>query len=526
MHNIDIIKNFSYYKKMALNILNDNDSTKLDNWNVTVHKKINKLPLISLMNKKNFRLTNNKKGKLWNKPIFSGFSKNQLSSIPRDVEIILLDKKKDEIFTYNNTKSILKSLSDNNMNFASLNSYENNSHKTFNDNNRITPFVSKILEEKNLNPISTNLSLGKINSKNKSMNEEQIIKTGDNYLKKDTKKELNRVKIKNKFNRVNNDKNNSLSLDLFKSQFYPGPTDYSSERSFDMLNQQNKYRYKSLFKSSSFQGKKNSGTQSPGPGSYIQLKNFDSNNDKQVNINIGTKEKRFKNLFSSASLSPWYYSSSSSNNIIENKNIKGDLDDYKHYVIKEELDDKGKKRLFYIEDKPIQIKKKDIIKKNVIKKKLNKKEENKKINELHFDNLLKKYIIVRNSEKEYEVPGPGQYNIYMGFDKISKDKAIESLQKQHKQENLIPENVLKKFSDNKNNNTNFTFFNGGNTFNKNQLKINNSKSSENIFYEIDNKKASNGTLPFISKQKRIKYQDDILSKHTPGPCYYYNDEPY
>ena len=234
---------------MALNILNDNDSTKLDNWNVTVHKKINKLPLISLMNKKNFRLTNNKKGKLWNKPIFSGFSKNQLSSIPRDVEIILLDKKKDEIFTYNNNKSILKSLSDNNMNFASLNSHENNSHKTFNDNNRITPFVSDILEEKNLNPISTNLSLGKINSKNKSMNEEQIIKTGDNYLKKDTKKELNRVKIKNKFNRVNNDKNNSLSLDLFKSQFYPGPTDYSSERSFDMLNQQNKYRYKSLFKS-------------------------------------------------------------------------------------------------------------------------------------------------------------------------------------------------------------------------------------------------------------------------------------
>ena len=112
-----------------------------------------------------------------------------------------------------------------------------------------------------------------------------------------------------------------------------------------------------------------------------------------------------------------------------------------------------------------------------------------KLNQNKLDNLLKKYILVRNVEKEYEVPGPGQYNIYMGFDKINRDKAIEKLQvpPPPKQEKLIPDEVLKNFEKNKN---------------------------------------INGTFPFISKEKRIKFQDSILSKHTPGPCYYYNDDYY
>ena len=86
---------------------------------------------------------------------------------------------------------------------------------------------------------------------------------------------------------------------------------------------------------------------------------------------------------------------------------------------------------------------------------------------------------------------------------------------------------MKNYSKNKNNESNFTFFYGGNNDNnKNKFWNSNSKSCENIFYGGENNKNSNGTLPFISKEKRIKFQDVILSKHTPGPCYYYNDEPY
>ena len=109
---------------------------------------------------------------------------------------------------------------------------------------------------------------------------------------------------------------------------------------------------------------------------------------------------------------------------------------------------------------------------------------------MKLDKLLKKYIIVRNAEKEYEVPGPGQYNIYMGFDKISKDKAIAKLQIPHKQENLIPEEVLKNYVRNKNNNnSDITFFYEGNdNYKKDKYGFNNSKSCGNIFYGGENRK--------------------------------------
>ena len=85
---------------MLLNVVGtNNESLKMNKGLSTIHQKINKLPLISLINNKNFKLTNKKKGKLLNKPIYSGFNKNTLSSIPRDVEIILLNKNKDEILT-------------------------------------------------------------------------------------------------------------------------------------------------------------------------------------------------------------------------------------------------------------------------------------------------------------------------------------------------------------------------------------------------------------------------------------------
>ena len=156
-----------------------------------------------------------------------------------------------------------------------------------------------------------------------------------------------------------------------------------------MLNMQNKYRYSSLFKTGSNINKKVVKNTSPGPGSYIQIKDLINNDDKHLKIDLARKEKRFKNLFSSASLSPWYYSSTNDdikfNNKVINNNInqynKRDVYDFQKYLLKKEIDDKGIIRKFYIEEIPqskIQETKED--KKDKINDKINKKEnENQKI---------------------------------------------------------------------------------------------------------------------------------------------------
>ena len=481
-----------------------------------------KFPLITLLNNKNFKLTNKNRGKLLNKPVYSGFKKNTLSSIPRDVEIILLDKNKDELFDTSN-KNILCDLETNSYN---NNIYTKNKHKTLNENTGITSYISNLIKEKKSgSAITNNTKLISNTKRNKS-------KKVDDKISKD--KKIYNKKIDTIKNNIAKDKKN-FNLELYQSQFLPGPSDYSTEKSFDMLKQQNKYRYSSLFKIGSNKSNKVIKNTSPGPGSYIQLKNLSENDDKHLGIDLGRKEKRFKNLFSSASLSPWYYASLNDNKKINNKLInnrvnsfnKKDAYDFKKYILKKEVNDQGIVQRCFIEEIPPNKNQEVKQDKNIEKlKKINNENENQKINEYKFDNLLKKYIQVRDAEKEYEVPGPGKYNIYVGFDKILKDKEIERLQYSHKPENLIPEEVLKKYAENKNNpNLTFVFRNDSNNKVLPRQYINKSKSCENIHKGKENKKNSGGTLPFISKQKRIKYHDASLSQHNPGPCYYYNDEP-
>ena len=472
-----------------------------------------KYPLITLLNNKNFKLTNKNRGKLINKPVYSGFKKNTLSSIPRDVEIILLDKNKDELCDTCN-KNILCDLE--------TNSY--NKHKTLNENTGITSYISNLMKEKKSGSAITNNT--KLISTTKRIKSKKAKDKNSKEYKKIYNKKLDTIKT----NLLKDKKN--FSLELYRSQFLPGPSDYSTEKSFDRLKQQNKYRYTSLFKTSSTKSKKLIKNTLPGPGSYIQLKNLIDNDDKHLGIDLCRKEKRFKNLFSSASLSPWYYSSLNNEKKMNNEGInkrinlfnKKDVYDFKKYILKKEVNDKGVVLRCFIEEIP-QNKIQEIKQyKNIDKIKKN-ENENQKINEYKFDNLLKKYIQVRDAEKEYEVPGPGKYNIYVGFDKILKDKEIERLQYSYKPENLIPEEVLKKYTENKNN-PNLTFaFKNDNNINVPMKYINKSKSCENIHKGKENRKNSGGTLPFISKQKRIKYHDATLSQHNPGPCYYYNDEP-
>ena len=100
-----------------------------------------------------------------------------------------------------------------------------------------------------------------------------------------------------------------------------------------------------------------------------------------------------------------------------------------------------------------------------------------------------------------------------------KDNAIERLKNVNKQEKFIPENVLKEFSLNKNSPSLYE----NESFRDIKKKgINASKSCENYIIQ-ETTKNGNGTLPFLSKKKRIEFHDDLLLKHTPGPCYYYNN---
>ena len=507
---------------MALNIINNIDNNNQD----ITYKKITKLPLISMRTNKNFVLIQNRKGKLINKPIYSGYTKNKLSSIPRDVEIVLLNKEKDEILLKNDNSSKTTRAKDyifNNQIYINPNSNNNKISRSV--SGYIPSQITENINNKTIAPILTN--------NNNSISEVKSKKINNNYLSNITKtpyywKYYKKVENHN-YNNLSNSQNN-LSFDEYQSQFYPGPSDYNVEKSFDKINQQNKYRYKGLFKKE-INEKKAKKDDSPGPGSYLKMNNIINSNSRHLSINLRTKEKRFKNLFNNNNpLSLWYYSSSNNNNnknkkenkinninIDNNKDEKNNKDfyDYHHYIIKEETSDKGEKKHFYLEDKTHRINDKEKNIKIILKPFDNVKYKEKR----KFNILLKKYINT-NEKKNYQMPGPGQYNIYMGFDKILKDNAIESLKNIKKQEKLIPEIVLKEFSLSKNDPS--LLGNESKIEDINLKKGIASKSSENIFIQKFNKNVG-GTFPFLSKKKRIEFHDDLLLKHTPGPCYYYND---
>ena len=519
---------------MTLNVVNSIDRGQFTNDQYRVYKKITKLPLISMQTNKNFALIQNRKGKILNKPVFSGYTKNKLSSIPRDVEIILLNKEKDEIFLKN----------DKSFNTTRTKDYIFNNQiyiNQFSNNNKISRSVSGYIPSQNTDNINNKTIAPNSTNNSKSLTEmkSQKIRNNSTNITKTPYYWKYYKKVENhNYNNISNSQNN-LSFDEYQSQFYPGPSDYNVEKSFDKINQQNKYRYKSLFKKE-INEKMTKKDDSPGPGSYLKMNNILNSNNRHLSINLATKEKRFKNLFNNNNpLSPWFYSSSNNNNkyINKNKNKINDINihnncnsnsnllndknnkdfyDYQYFIIKEETTDKGEKKQFYLEDKNHKINDNDKYTKIILKPFDNIKFKEKR----KFNILLKKYVNT-NDGKNYQVPGPGQYNIYMGFDKILKDNAIESLKNINKQEKLIPENVLKEFSLSKKDPS--LLGNESIIEDKYLKKGMASKSAENIFIQENNKNIGCGTLHFLSKKKRIEFHDDLLLKHTPGPCYYYND---
>ena len=161
---------------MALNIVNNIDIGQFNNEQYTTYKKITKLPLISMQTNKNFALIQNRKGKILNKPVFSGYTKNKLSSIPRDVEIILLNKEKDEILlrsdkSFNTTRT--KDYIFNNQIY--INPFSNNNKISRSVSGCISSQKADNINNKTIAQISTNnsKSLSDIKSKkvlNKSTN--------------------------------------------------------------------------------------------------------------------------------------------------------------------------------------------------------------------------------------------------------------------------------------------------------------------------------------------------------------------
>ena len=507
---------------MSLNIIdNFDENLRYNNNHNTSYKKLSKLPVISMQTNKNFTLIQNRKGKIIKNPIFSGYTKNKLSSIPRDVEIILLDKEKHELLNKIG-KLLNRSNSKDNIfdNKIYINPYSiNNKIRNF-SSQKSSSYISENINNKSSIPFSTNSSNSMIDN---------TIKKKENV--KDNKKTSNYWEYYRKTNRNNNglsDYQNNLSFDEYKLQFHPGPSDYYYDKSFDKINLQNKYRYKSLYVSTIHKNKKNE-LNIPGPGSYLKISNILENNSK-LGINLGRKEKRFKNLFKrdNGPLSPWYYSSNNSNNnkdinknILKEKKINNkDIYDFRYYIIKDAISDTGEKKRFYIEDINHKISDNNINNfKRITKFFDNSKNEKKR----SMKNLLKKYIY-KNEKKDYEVPGPGKYDIYVGFDKILKDKEINDIRNinKNKQEKFIPENILNKYSLCKKNPSFFENENESNLDENSYRRGMGSKSCENISLK-ESTNSGRGTLPFISKKKRIEFHDDLLLKHNPGPCYYYND---
>ena len=490
---------------MTLNRISTEDIQKIDNEYPT--SKITRLPLIALQKNIKFHLVQPKNGKLITKPVYSGFTKNNLSSIPKDTEIILLNKEnKEELLYHPYEKYNLPYKFQSNEFF-----YNNGIAKEINNRNisRVSSYTSDNINNKTIVPFSTctsnSLSANHKIINEKSKNDTKIDATKNDSILEKLKKTDTHPFLKNK--RIKN-----LSYNDYKQFFSPGPSDYYSEKSFDYVDNKCENRYKNLYQINSHTQKDNKiiKSNSPGPGSYIKSDiSFVTKNSRKINIKLDRREKRFKINKDDYSLGPGqYFSDNNSNKNLLQKINKKKSDEMNQEIfdmnnnnqLQENSSDKGEKNDFN----------------NVAKNINNNIKEFKHFNNLKFERkikfnrLLNKYITT-NEEQKYEVPGPGKYDsdLFFGFSRILNQSQNEDyLYKNNKKENLIPEEVLKEFSMKKND-----------IWKKN--KSNCTRSCENIFES--NRPKENGTFPFISKIKRIEFQDKLLSKHTPGPCYYYND---
>ena len=130
--------------------------------------------------------------------------------------------------------------------------------------------------------------------------------------------------------------------------------------------------------------------------------------------------------------------------------------------------------------------------------------------------IIKKYIITQD-KKDFEVPGPGQYNLKSCYNKINLFKKSNNRIHNSKNKKFIPEEIMKEYLIKKRENNlenSYLMISNNNSIQDTSQFINN--NYENLY-----KSQKIGiTLPFVSKSKRIAFLDSSINKHIPGPCYY------
>ena len=385
------------------------------------------------------------KGKLKHSKIYSAYTKTKLSSIPRSVEIILLDA-------------------------------ESKSEK-------IKNFEQRIRRQNAIN-----------NSARKSASSNSINSTIHSNLGR-SRSMYSMLPMKGCCGVFASKKERFEKYEEFISKYSPGPGEYqNSNRCIDNTNQQGNFRYQSLFAQPSScslkkvaSDKNNVDTNgvdtdiTPGPGAYNPIYNFG-----KVGFKFPSKGKRFKER-EVENIGPGSYFDSSK-----------DIYDYN-----KPKQQQKPSSFFYIE-KPAEIPKL-------------RDEENK----------LKKYISIQK-EKEYEVPGPGQYNFIRMFDVDEKKKGSNKGTNGIKCGNLIPEDLRKKCKEmNIYEQINGSLPGVKSLYEKQSLGNQNNKNLNNTHRTMDFWKAVKPSKhvrsPFLSKSKKIGIYDEIERKHNPGPCYYQSE---
>jgi hypothetical protein len=152
----------------------------------------NNFSSVYLQAKQNFRLSQPKKGKLLNGKIYSAFTKNKMSSIPRDNEVIILDEK----LKNNQFVEILKKTIQNTL---------NNSNKT-----------QKTEQKSEITYDSENIN-------NKTIFEDSIL-INNKYLKSKSMSNIFKTRSSNKnLTQINNKSERFNYYNEFIGKYQPGP---------------------------------------------------------------------------------------------------------------------------------------------------------------------------------------------------------------------------------------------------------------------------------------------------------------
>ena len=352
---------------------------------------------IYIQNEKNFKLKA-PKGVVKSAKIYSAFTKSNLSSIPRNVEILLLDT---------NAKPPAK---------KKINLNHQNSDSSSSSMKTLSKSASALLPT---NPFAS---------------QRKRFEDSDDYL----------------------------------SKYLPGPGQYAIRDSIDYAQKRGCFRYQSLFaKPIHCSLRKEEKMEVPGPGTY------DVNLIKsQLYVDFANKEeKRFKDK------------------------KKENIGPGSYYKGNNSVDSRWDRKLpssFFVGKVPVEIAKR-------------KKEEN----------TLKKYIEINNI-KEYDVPGPGMYEIKGDFDikkKLSQN-GNGFLASIIMNKILVPEEMRKKIKELRRKDESMS---------ENNINTSNINNEENRLYGVQSQREIRS--PFLSKSKKISIYDDVLKKHNPGPCYYQRDFP-